>query len=250
MVGLIPLLAVETIDVKLFFQLPGFARRFNWFLKNRPDLSRDVTCNGRLGICERRLLSAVAPERLKRILGRLLAENEFLSPYGIRSVSRAHEAEPCFLRLNGSEYRLDYEPGESRTHLFGGNSNWRGPVWMPVNFLLIEALQKFHHYLGDDFKVECPAGSGRMMTLWQAAGEISNRLIRIFSRDGSGRRPFNGETALFQADSHWKDLILFHEFFHGDSGKGLGAAHQTGWTALVAKLIQQHGEYANGPSAH
>jgi len=244
MVGLIPLFAVETLEVPLMFKLPGFSRRFNWFLKNRPDLATEVTCNGAAGVCERRLLSVVPPDKLKRILEKMLSENEFLSLYGVRSVSQYHRDHPYTLFTNGSEHRLDYNPGESTSGLFGGNSNWRGPVWMPVNFLLIESLQKFHHYLGDEFKVECPAGSGNMMTLWEVAEEISRRVMNIFARDSKGNRPVHGGTEKFQKDPHWKDLVLFYEYFHGDSGAGVGASHQTGWTALAAKLIQQYGEYS------
>ena len=175
----------------------------------------------------------------ERVLQVMLDEREFLSPFGIRALSRVHLEHPYVLAVNGSEHRVDYEPGESTTGLFGGNSNWRGPIWFPVNFLLIESLQKFHHYLGDDFTVECPAGSGQMMTLWEVAAELSRRLSRLFMRDGAGRRPVYGGAEKFQTDPHWRDLILFHEYFHGDTGAGLGASHQTGWTALVATLLQQ-----------
>ncbi|MBI3291918.1 MAG: glucosidase, partial [Elusimicrobia bacterium] len=242
LVGVIPLFAIETLEVSSLLKLPGFARRFNWFLRHRPDLAREVTCNGQAGACERRLLSIVPPEQLRPILQRLLSEEEFLGPYGIRSISRFHQDHPYVFRVNGTEHRVDYEPAESTTGLFGGNSNWRGPVWMPLNFLLIEALQKFHHFLGDDFRIECPTGSGRMMTLWEVAGELSHRLIRIFQKDEEGRRPVYGGTNPFQHDPHWKDLILFYEYFHGDNGAGIGASHQTGWTGLIAKLIQQCGE--------
>jgi len=173
------------------------------------------------------------------VLRVMLDEGEFLSPFGIRGLSRAHRARPYVLNMDGVEHTVDYEPGESTTGLFGGNSNWRGPVWFPVNFLLIESLQKFHHYLGDRFTVECPNGSGQMMTLGGLAADLSRRLSRIFLADDEGRRPFHGGTDRFQQDPHWRDLILFHEYFHGDSGAGLGASHQTGWTALVAKLLQQ-----------
>jgi hypothetical protein len=172
----------------------------------------------------------------------MLDEEEFLSPYGIRALSRIHHDHPYTLSVNGMEHRVDYEPAESSTGLFGGNSNWRGPIWFPVNFLLIESLQKFHFYLGDGYKVECPTGSGRMMTLWEVAGEIARRLSHIFLRGPDGRRPVFGGTEKFQNDPHWRDLIPFHEYFHGDNGAGIGASHQTGWTALVAKLIQQSGE--------
>jgi hypothetical protein len=165
-----------------------------------------------------------------------------LSPYGIRALSKYHGEHPYVLNVDGHEHRVDYEPGESKSGLFGGNSNWRGPIWMPVNFLLIESLQRFHHYFGDEFKVECPAGSGNMLTLWEVAGELSRRLIRIFTRDAAGRRAVFGNVDRFQTDPYWRDLIPFHEYFHGDTGAALGASHQTGWTALVAKLIEQTGE--------
>ena len=171
----------------------------------------------------------------------MLSEDEFLSPYGIRSLSRYHREHPYILSMNGTEYRVDYEPAEAHSGLFSGNSNWRGPVWFPVNFLLIESLQKFHYFLGDSYKVECPTGSGKLANLWQVAGELSQRLMRIFTRDSAGRRPVYGGTEKFQSDPYWRDLILFYEYFHGDNGAGIGAAHQTGWTALIAKLIQQYG---------
>jgi hypothetical protein len=176
------------------------------------------------------------------VLHYMLDENEFFSPYGIRAVSRYHRDHPYTLKVDGMEYRVDYEPAESSTGLFGGNSNWRGPIWFPVNFLLIESLQKFHFFLGDSYKVECPTGSGQTANLWQVAGEISQRLTRIFTRDQDGRRPVFGGTEKFQNDPYWRDLIPFNEYFHGDNGAGIGASHQTGWTALVAKLIQQYGE--------
>jgi hypothetical protein len=181
-------------------------------------------------------------DRLRRVLRVMLDEGEFLSPYGVRAVSRVHRDRPYTLSVNGHVHRVDYEPAESTTGLFGGNSNWRGPIWFPVNFLLIESLQKFHHYLGDDFKVECPTGSGRMLTLWEVSAEISRRLSRIFLQGPDGRRPVYGGTEKFQQDQHWRDLVLFHEYFHGDNGAGIGASHQTGWTGLVAKLLQQSGE--------
>ena len=238
MVGLIPLFAVETLEPRLLEQFPGFKRRLEWFVANRRDLTKNVASMVVPGLGERRLLSIASPAQLTRILKPMLDENEFLSPYGIRSVSRFHKDHPFVLN---SEHRVDYEPGESHTALFGGNSNWRGPVWFPLNYLLIESLQKFHHYLGDEYRVECPTGSGRMMTLWEVAAEISRRLARLFLKDDNGRRPVNGDSELFHSDPCWRDLILFYEFFHGDTGKGLGASHQTGWTGLVAKLLQQSG---------
>jgi len=242
MVGLIPLFAVETLEPALLERLPGFKRRLHWFLENRPDLVENVACMRTPGMGERRLLSIATQDQLRNILKFMLDEDEFLSPYGIRAVSRFHHDHPYKLQVNGHEHRVDYEPAESSTGLFGGNSNWRGPIWFPLNFLLIESLQKSHFYLGESFKVECPTGSGKMMTLWEVAGEISQRLTRIFTRDEAGRRPVFGGTEKFQSDPHWRDLIPFHEYFHGDNGAGIGASHQTGWTALVAKLIQQYVE--------
>jgi hypothetical protein len=242
MVGLIPLFAVETLEQKLCSNLTGFNRRLEWFIENRKDLTSNVACMRTQGEGERRLLSILDEDQLRRVLRFMLDENEFLSPYGIRAVSRVHREHPYVLRANGVEYRVDYEPGESSTGLFGGNSNWRGPIWFPVNFLLIESLQKFHHYLGDDFKVECPTGSGRMLTLWEVAAELSRRMTRIFLRDEDGQRPVHGANRLYDEDPNWRDLVLFYEYFHGDTGAGAGASHQTGWTGLVAKLLQQSGE--------
>jgi hypothetical protein len=243
MVGLIPLFAVETLEPKTLEQLPGFKSRLEWFIENRPDLKQNVACMRTPGVGERRFLSIVNGDRLRRILSRMLDETRFLSPYGIRSISKSHEKNPYTLEIGGHEYRVNYEPAESSSGLFGGNSNWRGPLWFPVNFLLIESLQKFHHYLGDGFKVECPTGSGKEMTLWEVASELSERLMGIFLKDSSGRRPVYGGTERFQTDPHWQSLVLFNEYFHGDNGAGIGASHQTGWTGLVAKLIQQYGEY-------
>ena len=241
MVGLIPLFAVETLDPEIVDRLPGFKRRMQWFIENRPGLGEHIetqsTDDG-----PRRFLSLVNRHRLKRVLGYMLDESEFLSPYGIRAISRYHLDHPYKLPVNGTDYRVDYEPAESSTGLFGGNSNWRGPIWFPVNYLLIESLQKFHFFLGDNYKVECPTGSGKSENLWGIAGEISQRLTRLFLRDEQGRRPVFGGTEKFQEDPHWRDLIPFHEYFHGDNGAGIGASHQTGWTALIAKLIQQYGE--------
>jgi hypothetical protein len=246
MVGLIPLFAVETLEPELLERLPGFKRRLEWFIDNRPDLIGNVACMRTPGMGERRLLSIATQDQLRQLLKYMLDEREFLSPYGIRALSQVHRDHPYQLSVNGMGYRVDYEPAESSTGLFGGNSNWRGPIWFPVNFLLIESLQKFHYYLGDSFKVECPTGSGKVMTLWEVAGEISRRLMQIFLQAPSagsgqaGRRPVFGGTEKFQNDPHWRDLIPFHEYFHGDNGAGIGASHQTGWTGLVAKLIQQY----------
>ncbi|HXE76367.1 MAG TPA: glucosidase [Candidatus Xenobia bacterium] len=241
MVGLIPLFAVETLEPEVVDKLPGFKRRMQWFIDNRPEFREHVTMT-ETPRGTRRLLCIVEREKLIKVLRYMLDENEFLSPCGIRALSRYHHEHPYVFGVNGHEHRVDYEPGESSTGLFGGNSNWRGPVWFPVNFLLVESIQKFHHYFGDELKVECPTGSGRQMTLWEVAAEVSRRLIRTFLRDGSGRRPVYGGHEKFQTDPHWRDHIQFHEYFHGDDGSGLGASHQTGWTGLVAKLIEQSGE--------
>ena len=241
MVGLLPLIAVETLEPGLLAGLKGFRSRMEWFFTNRPDLTGNVASMRAEGTAERRLLSLVDADRLRRLLSVMLDEQEFLSPHGIRAVSRVHKDRPFVLRLDGEEHVIDYEPAESTNGLFGGNSNWRGPVWFPVNYLLIEAVQKFHYYFGDSFTVECPTGSGRMMTLWGVATELSQRLSSIFLR-GNGRRPVYGGCERFQSDPHWRDLVLFYEYFHGDTGQGLGASHQTGWTAIVAKLLEQSGE--------
>jgi len=188
------------------------------------------------------VLALVTPDRLRRILTKMLDENEFLSPYGIRALSRFHKDHPYTFNVDGQEHRVDYLPAESNTGMFGGNSNWRGPIWMPVNILLIRALLNFYLYYGDNFKIECPTGSGKLMNLFEVSKEISDRLTRIFTRDDQGRRAVYGGTEMFQTDEHWRDHILFYEYFHGDNGAGLGASHQTGWTGLVAKLIQLYGQ--------
>ena len=242
MVGLIPLFAVETLEPDVLEKLPGFKRRLEWFIDNRPDLIANAACMRTRGTEERRLLSIVTRERLRRVLQVMLDENEFLSPYGIRALSRAHRNRPYTLDVSGQRHQVSYEPGESTTGLFGGNSNWRGPIWFPVNFLLVESLQRFHHYLGDAFTVECPTGSGQWMNLSEVAAELSRRLARPFLRGTDGTRPVHGMHEQFQSDPHWRDLVLFYEYFHGDNGRGVGASHQTGWTGLVAKLLQQAGE--------
>ena len=221
--------------------MPSFRRRLDWFIENRRDLTRNVACMHTPGDCERRLLSVVDQTQLRRILLVMLDEKEFLSDYGIRALSRIHEQHAFTLRVEGIEHRVGYEPGDSTSGTFGGNSNWRDPIWFPLNYLIIESLQKFHHYHGDDFQVECPTGSGTRMTLAQVAAEISRRLSSIFLRDESGNRPVFSHLPTVQSDPHWKDLVLFYEYFHGNDGSGLGASHQTGWTGLVAKLLQQSG---------
>jgi hypothetical protein len=243
LVGLMPLLAVETLEVDLVERLPEFNRRMNWFFHNRIYL-RDgghIACVKAPGRHSRRLLSIANRDHLIRVLQPMLDENEFLSEFGIRSVSKYHKNHPYTFHVNGSAHTINYQPAESESGLFGGNSNWRGPIWFPINYLLIEALQKFNHYFGDDLKVECPTGSGNMMNLGQVAAELSRRLIKLFLPNRTGKRPIYGGLEAFQKDPHWQDLILFNEYFHGDNGAGLGASHQTGWTGLVAKLIQQSG---------
>jgi hypothetical protein len=238
MVGLIPLFAVEVLEESVFRAMPGFTRRLRWFLEHRPDLATLVsrwedTANG-----ERHLLSLLRGHRMKRLLARMLDETEFLAPHGVRALSRYHHDHPFELDLGGQRHTVRYVPGDSETSLFGGNSNWRGPIWMPVNYLIVESLQKFHHYYGDDFKVECPTGSGQYLTLLEVADEIGRRLTCLFLRDEQGRRPCLGAHEKLQRDPHFRDYLPFHEYFHGDDGSGLGAPHQTGWTGLVAKLIQ------------
>jgi hypothetical protein len=242
MVGLIPLFAVETLEPELVDRLPGFKRRMQWFIDNRPEFRGHVATRVGRGGGVRRLLSIVRRPQLLRVLHYMLDREEFLSSHGIRALSRVHREHPYVLKINGAEHRVDYEPGESSTGLFGGNSNWRGPIWFPVNYLLIESLQKFHHFYGDDLKVECPTGSSRLLNLWEVAAELSRGLTRLFLRGRDGRRPIYGGSERFQTDPHWRDLILFYEYFHGDDGSGIGASHQTGWTGLVAKLIEQSGD--------
>ena len=237
LVGLIPLFAVETIEPECLKKLPNFARRMDWLLENKPDLANLVSRWEEPGRGERRLLSLMRGSRIKAVLSRMLDEKEFLSPYGIRGVSKAHEADPYVFEFEENRYEVPYTPGESITGLFGGNSNWRGPIWMPVNYLLVESLQKFHHYYGNDFKIDFPVGSDGEATLLEAADELSRRLISIFAIDAEGRRPVLSNAPEIFAGPHYRDHVLFHEYFHGDTGRGIGASHQTGWTGLVAKLI-------------
>jgi hypothetical protein len=238
MVGLIPLFAVETLEPELLERLPDFKRRLKWFLNYRPDLARLVSRWEEPGRGERRLLSLLRGCRMKQLLKRMLDETEFLSDYGVRALSRAHDRMPYTFWAGGLAHTVRYQPGESDSGLFGGNSNWRGPIWFPVNYLVIESLQKFHHYYGDDFKVECPTGSGQFLTIGQVADELSRRLTRLFLRDEGGRRPVLASHPKLHGDPHFRDHVLFHEYFHGDTGRGVGASHQTGWTGLVAKLLQ------------
>jgi hypothetical protein len=243
MVGLLPLCATTVIEK---WQRELVPRAMAWVqarLRQMPELLESIhpTGPGHLGVAERGITALVNPDRLRRILSMMLDENEFLSPYGIRSLSKFHEQHPYVFHVQGQEYRVDYLPAESNTGMFGGNSNWRGPVWMPVNAMIIRALLNFYMYYGDNFKIECPTGSGKMMNLFEVSKEIANRLTNIFLRDKHGRRPVYGGTEMFQTDPHWRDHILFYEYFHGDNGAGLGASHQTGWTGVVAKLIQLFG---------
>jgi hypothetical protein len=239
MVGLTPLFAVTTLDPDTLERFPAFWRRARWFLHNRPELAEYCPLMEVPGRMQRRLLSLVDKAKLVRVLSRMLNEEEFLSPYGVRSLSRAYASRPYELTIDDQRFRVDYEPAESRSGLFGGNSNWRGPVWMPVNYLVIEALQRLAHYYGDSLKVECPTGSGKTMTLWEVAAELSGRLIGLFTAGADGKRPTNGARHPLQGDVQFRDHIAFFEYFHGDNGEGLGARAQTGWTALVAKLLEQ-----------
>ena len=239
MVGLIPLFAVEVLEEEIFVQNPEFSRRLLWFLKNRPDLANLISRWQEKGRGERHLLSLLRGHRMKALLKRMLDPDEFLSDYGIRAMSKVYEKHPFTFHADGIDFNVTYTPGEAVTSVFGGNSNWRGPIWFPVNYLIIESLQRFHHYYGNDFKVEHPTGSGNLMTLKEVAADLSDRLISIFRKDPSGRRPVFGDYTSLQNDKHFSDYLWFFEYFHGDNGRGAGATHQTGWTGLVAKLIQQ-----------
>jgi len=238
LVGLIPLFAVETIDASMLSKLPDFQRRLKWYMNSRPDLCGLVSQWDVPGVGRRGLLSLLRGHRMKKLLSRMLDETEFLSEFGVRGVSRYHLDHPYVFNCGGEQASVDYEPGESTSNMFGGNSNWRGPIWMPVNFLIIESLQKFHHYYGDDFTVECPTGSGKFLTLLGVSEELTRRLTRLFLRDDKGRRAVFGANEKFQTDPHFRDYVPFFEYFHGDNGRGLGASHQTGWTGLIAKLLQ------------
>jgi hypothetical protein len=228
---------VEVLEPELLAQVPEFAARLRWVLENRPDLSTLVSRWFEPGRGERRLLSLLRGHRMKLLLKRMLDESEFLSPYGVRGLSKAHLANPYTFRIDGHSLTVGYVPGDSDSGMFGGNSNWRGPVWFPVNYLIVESLQKFHHYYGDDFLVEYPTGSGQQVTILQVAVELTRRLTQLFLRDSNGRRACFGSNEKLQNDPHFRDYLCFHEYFHGDTGMGLGASHQTGWTALVAKLL-------------
>ena len=240
LVGLIPLLAVEVLEENVIAKLPGFRKRMQWFLENRKDLAQHIAYMSD-GDEEmhggHRLLAIPSRDRLERVLRYMLDENEFLSPYGIRAVSKVHEKNPYVFHVNGDEHRVQYDPAEGTSGLFGGNSNWRGPIWMPINYLLVEALERYHHFYGDSLKVEWPTGSGRLMNLQQVADELARRLSAIFLPGADGHRPVHDHDARYATDPYWKDLVLFYEYFHGDTGRGVGATHQTGWTALVTRLL-------------
>ena len=241
--GIIPLFAVAVNEPVKKGAFPVYRKSFQWLVENRPELIQSVIDTGKLEVDGKLLISLASPEKVRCMLNTLLDENKLLGKFGVRSVSQELAKKPLVLRLGNEESSLDYEPAESTSPLFGGNSNWRGPIWFPLNFLIIETLQKYHYYLGDEFKIQCPTNSDRNLSLWEVSSDITGRLINIFLKDEDGRRPLYGGIEKFQTDPHWKDYILFHEYFHGDNGAGLGASAQTGWTALVAKLIQQYGEY-------
>jgi hypothetical protein len=237
MVGFVPLFCASTVSADAFDRYPGFLRRRNWFIQHRPDLIDSCGPMVVPGAGGTLILGLVREDQLRRMLACMLDEGEFLSPFGVRAVSRHHLEHPFVLDIDGHEFRLDYEPGESSADHFGGNSNWRGPIWVPVNFLIVSALKQYHRYYGDAFLVECPTGSGTRMNLAQVAGELSRRLARIFLRDDRGRRPVFGDCRLFNNDPHWRDYIPFHEYFHAETGRGCGASHQTGWTGLIADIL-------------
>ncbi len=253
MVGLLPLAAVAIFDENILDRLPTFVRNARAFLARHPELASSIHMPSTPGVGGRRMVSIVNEAKLRRILSHMLDEREFLGPHGIRALSRHHLEQPYVLRLGGQEFQVGYVPGDSDSGMFGGNSNWRGPVWMPVNMLLWGSLLRMAAYYGDDFKVECPTGSGKQMNLFQVAHELAGRLIRTFTRDASGRRPVFGGSERFQTDPHWRDCILFYEYFHGDNGAGIGASHQTGWTGAIARIIQLDGvateELVYGPDA-
>jgi hypothetical protein len=237
MVGFVPIFGAATVPAYTFDRYPDFSRRRQWFIEHRPDLVESVGAMVVPGANDNLILGLVRTDQLRRMLNYMLDENEFLSPHGVRSVSRYHLDHPLILNLEGQESRLDYEPGESVTNLFGGNSNWRGPIWLPVNFLIVLALKQYYLYYGDELKVECPTGSGNMKNLDQVAEELARRLGSIFLRDKNGKRAAVGSNAIFNTDPHWRDLIPFHEYFDGDTGRGCGASHQTGWTGLIAQIL-------------
>jgi Glycosyl hydrolase family 63 C-terminal domain len=239
LVGLLPLIAVEVLEEEKIQRLPGFAKRMKWFIEHRPDLARVITWCQSCPHHQHRMLAIPSRERLESALRYMLDESEFLSPFGIRSVSAVHREKPYFFRVGDHEYRVDYTPGEGNTYLFGGNSNWRGPIWFPINYLLVEALERYYHFYGDALKVECPIGSGRFLTLSDVADELARRLGSLFLPNKEGARPCHGTDSWYAQDPYWRDLVLFHEYFHADTGRGCGASHQTGWTALAVRCLEQ-----------
>jgi hypothetical protein len=241
MVGLLPLCAATVIPPGAIGSVPGLLERIDFFVRKHPELARNISPPGRPGVGGRHLLAILDEQKLRRVLARMLDEQEFLGPHGIRALSRHHLDHPFVFRHQGAEHKVDYLPAESNTGMFGGNSNWRGPVWMPVNFLLLRALLQYYAYYGDSFRVEFPTGSGRELTLFEVARALSDRLAGTFLRGADGKRPVYGGSARFQTDPHWRDLILFYEYFHGDNGAGIGASHQTGWTGTVARFLQLFG---------
>jgi hypothetical protein len=246
MVGFVPMFGGTAISADTFDRYPEFQRRRQWFIDHRPDLVSGIQPSITPGANKTLLLGFIREDQLRRLLAYMLDENEFFSPFGVRSVSRFHRDHPLILHLSGHEFKLDYEPGESTTEDFGGNSNWRGPVWIPMNHLILLALRQYHQYYGDGFKIECPTGSGKRMTLAEIAHELATRLVQLFLKDKNGNRAVFGSNSLFNNDPHWRDLIPFHEYFHGDNGRGCGASHQTGWTGLIAQLLIFVGERAAG----
>jgi len=243
LVGLLPLCAVTVIEKEMREKNPVAMAQIQERGRRIPELRSSIhpTGPGHFGVAERGILALVNPERLRKILTRMLDEDEFFGPHGIRSISRFHEKHPYALQVDGQDYQVDYLPAESNTGMFGGNSNWRGPVWMPVNIMIVRALQQYYLYYGDNFKIECPTGSGKLMNLFEVSRELSDRLTSIYTRDKKGKRPVYGGSEKFQTDANWRDYILFYEYYHGDNGAGLGASHQTGWSGVVAKLIQLYG---------
>jgi hypothetical protein len=250
MVGLLPLAAVAIFDEDILDKLPTFRKRAREFMQRNPELTANLHMPAAAGTIGRRMLAIVNEDKLRRILARLLDENEFYGPHGIRSLSRAHLEQPFVFQYGGQDYRVAYLPGDSDSGMFGGNSNWRGPVWMPVNFLLYSALMRLAAFYGDTFQVECPTGSGNQHTLFQIAHDLGERLITTFMRDSTGRRPVYGGAKKFQEDPHWRDYILFYEYFHGDNGAGIGASHQTGWTGCISIIVQLNGEVTEAALAN
>jgi hypothetical protein len=242
MVGIIPLFTCDVLEDEVVDKLPGFRKRMQWFLDHREDLAKHISFNEQRDakdhhVHQHHMLALPSKERLQSVLKYVLDETEFLSPHGVRSLSKVHESQPYSVHCGGKDHGVDYTPGESTTYMFGGNSNWRGPVWFPVNYILVEVLERYHFFYGDSFKIECPTGSGKMMNLKEIAFELMHRLVKLFMPDSAGHRPLHGGAERYADDPHWKDLVLFYEYFHGDTGRGVGASHQTGWTGLVADLL-------------